>query len=74
MQRRPKREHPDDLGGLASALAIAMRAVDHTDNWGRRFVAAMVALGEDEIEIAEALDISVDVLQVQFKKELYGAR
>jgi hypothetical protein len=73
MLRRPTRSHPDDLGGLASALAVAMWSVDHTPDRSRRFVAAMVALNEDVIDIAEALNIAVEVLQRDFKKEL-GAR
>jgi hypothetical protein len=74
MQRRPTRAHPDDLGSLASALAIAMWEVDHTAGRARRFVAAMVALGEHEIEIAQALNIPVEVLRREFGKELAAAR
>jgi hypothetical protein len=66
--------HPDDLGSLASALAIAMWAVDHTASRARRFVAAMVALGEHEIEIAQALNIPVEALRREFGKELAAAR
>lgn len=70
MQRRPTRPHPDDLGSLASALAMAAYSVEHTPNRTRRFVAAMVALDEDDINIADALNLDVEVLRREFKKEL----
>jgi hypothetical protein len=73
MMRRPTRSHPDDLGSLASSLAAAMWSVDHKPDRSKRFVAAMVALDEHEIEIAEALNIPLETLQRDFKKEL-GAR
>ena len=74
LQRRPTKSHPDDLGGLASALALAMWTVELKPDRANRFVAAMVALGEDRIEIAEALKISVDQLSRDFRKELAAAR
>lgn len=74
LQRRPTRAHPDDLGGLASALALAMWSIELKPDRASRFVAAMTILGEDEIDIAEALKISVDQLARDFRKELAAAR
>jgi hypothetical protein len=73
MQRRPTRAHPDDLGSLANYLALAMYSADQTPDRARRFVAAMVALDENEIEIADALNVAFETLRREFKKEL-GAR
>jgi hypothetical protein len=70
MQRRPTHSHPDDLGDLAGSLALAMWSVNHTPDRARRFVAAMVALNESDIEIAAALNVPVELLQREFKKDL----
>jgi hypothetical protein len=73
LQRRPTKAHPDDLGGLASALALAMWSVELKPDRASRFVAAMTILGERDIDIAEALNISVEQLKREFRKELATA-
>jgi hypothetical protein len=70
LTRRPTRAHPDDLGDLASALAMEMFSIDGVANRASRFVAAMTALGAKEQEIAEVLHIGVPALKAEFAKEL----
>jgi hypothetical protein len=71
LQRRPRgQQHPDDLGDLASALAHEMFSVEGVANRAPRFVAAMVALGARDIDIAEALQIGLPALKVEFSREL----
>jgi hypothetical protein len=70
LQRRPPRPHPDDVGDLASALALEMFSVEGVANRAPRFVAAMVALGARETDIAEVLKIGLPTLKAEFSKEL----
>jgi hypothetical protein len=70
LSRRPTKPHPDDLGSLASALAMEMYSVQGVVNRAPRFVAAMVALGARDIDIAEALEIGLTALKVEFSREL----
>ena len=70
LQRRPTRLHPDDVGDLASALAMEMFSVEGVANRAPRFVAAMVALGARETDIAEVLKIGLPTLKAEFSKEL----
>lgn len=73
LQRRPTKRHPDDLGSLASALAMEI-FYSPIEERPRRFVAAMVALGARLEDIGEALQIQTPELKERFKKELAGAR
>ncbi|MBR1154510.1 hypothetical protein JQ575_28340 [Bradyrhizobium sp. JYMT SZCCT0428] len=68
--RRPNKPHPDDLGDLASALAMEMFSIEKVADRGSRFVSAMVALGARDADIAEALKISLPALKAEFSKEL----
>jgi hypothetical protein len=70
LMRRPTKPHPDDVGDLASALAMEMFSVEGVANRAPRFVAAMVALGAREIDIAEALGIGLPALKAEFSREL----
>jgi len=63
-------QHPADLGGCASALALAMFSNDSVSTRARRFVAAMACLGEHKSDIAAALEISERQLLEEFKKEV----
>jgi hypothetical protein len=72
LQHRPTKPHPDDLGGLASALAHEMFSIEGVANRVPRFVKAMVALGARETDIAEALRIGLPALKAEFAKELSG--
>jgi hypothetical protein len=75
MLRRPTRSHPDDLGDLAGALALAMYSGDDSaKKTQQRFVAAMVALNERECDIAEALQMDLLDLKASFAKQLAGTR
>ncbi|MGX1110553.1 MULTISPECIES: hypothetical protein [Bradyrhizobium] len=68
--RRPTKPHPDDLGDLASALAMEMFSVKGVANRASRFVAAMVALGASETDIADVLNIGLAGLRSEFGREL----
>ncbi|MBR1151931.1 hypothetical protein [Bradyrhizobium sp. JYMT SZCCT0428] len=70
MIQRPTKPHPDDLGNLASALAMEMFSVDGVANRAPRFVAAMTALGARDVDIAEALQIGLPALRAEFGREL----
>src|SRR3954447_1577345 len=70
LQRRPTRPHPDDVGDLASALALEMFSVGKVADRARRFVAAMAALGARDTDIAEVLQIGLQALKAEFGKEL----
>jgi hypothetical protein len=70
LARRPRSSHPDDVGDLASALALEMFSVEGVANRAPRFVAAMVALGARETDIAEVLQIGLAALKSEFSKEL----
>lgn len=70
MLQRPKKPHPDDLGNLASALAMEMFGIEKLADRPRRFVAAMTVLGARPIDIAEVLQVDLVALQAEFGKEL----
>jgi hypothetical protein len=70
LQRRPRRPHPDELGDLSSALALQMFSVERVADRAPRFVAAMVALGARDIDIAEILQVGLSQLKSEFGKEL----
>jgi hypothetical protein len=70
LPRRPIKPHPDDVGDLASALATEMFSVEGVANRAPRFVAAMVALGARETDIAEVLQIGLPALKAEFGREL----
>jgi hypothetical protein len=74
LQHRPTKSHPDDVGDLASALAHEMFSVEGVANRAPRFVAAMVALGAREADIAEVLRIGVQSLRDEFAKQLAVTR
>jgi hypothetical protein len=74
LQHRPTKSHPDDVGDLASALANEMFSVVDVANRAPRFVAAMVALGARETDIAEVLRVGVPALRTEFAKQLSGSR
>lgn len=68
--QRPSKPHPDDLGSLASALAMEMYSVQGVANRAPRFVSAMAALGARDVDIAEALGIGLPALKAEFGSEL----
>jgi DNA-binding NarL/FixJ family response regulator len=68
--RRPVVDHPEDIGRLASSLALAMISIDGVTNRARRFVAAMAKLGASAEEIADSLEISEKSLRSDFQREL----
>jgi hypothetical protein len=72
--RKPTRSHPDDLGDMAAALALEIWDCDVTDVQRRRFVAAMVALNASEEDIADVLQLNMDVFKKNFAKQLAGTR
>jgi hypothetical protein len=73
--RRPTPAHPDDLGDLASALAHEMYSGEDSARKNRkRFVAAMVALGARECDIAEVLQMDMPTLKLNFAEQLAGTR
>jgi hypothetical protein len=68
--RRPTRPHPDDLGTLASALALAMFSVRGAEHRRRCFVAAMTSLDAKVGEVAEVLGLSEANVRKEFSREL----
>jgi hypothetical protein len=68
--RRPEKQHPEDVGRLASSLALAMISVDGVAKRAKCFVAAMVKLEAPIIEIAEALEASESAVRAEFASEL----
>jgi hypothetical protein len=67
--------HPDDMGELGSALAVAMFGVaGGVRQRARSFVAAMAKLNAHVPDIAAALHVSESDLRAEFPKELAGAR
>jgi hypothetical protein len=72
--RPSPKPHPDDIGELASALALAMFSVDGVSNRARCFVAAMVKLEATVADIADVLRVSKSSLQADFARELDGVR
>lgn len=63
--------HADDFGELGSALAVAMFDVNGgVQQRARCFVRAMVALGADLGDIADALHITREALRAEFSREL----
>jgi hypothetical protein len=59
-----------DVGDLASALALEMFSVERAADRAPRFVAAMVALGAGETDIAEVLQIGLPALKAEISREL----
>lgn len=70
LARPPRSPHPDDLGDLASALAHEMFGIEKVADRAPRFVAAMVALGARDVDIAEALQIGLAALKSEFATQL----
>jgi hypothetical protein len=71
----PTRLHPDDLGDLAGALALEMYSGEDSARKNRkRFVAAMLALGARECDIAEILQMDMPDLKLNFAEQLAGPR
>jgi hypothetical protein len=67
---RPERRHVDDVGEMASELAVRMWEIDGVTNRAKRFVAAMTALGVEPEHIAPSLGISERSLKADFAREL----
>lgn len=65
--------HPDDMGELGSALAVAMFGVDGIQRRARLFIAAMLKLEAPICDIAAALHVSEKELRAEFSKELAEA-
>jgi hypothetical protein len=72
--RGPVKRHAEDLGDLASALALQMFGSSPLRDRSKRFVAAMVALGAQLSDIADPLQVSEDDLKREFARELAGTR
>ncbi|WP_371423289.1 hypothetical protein [Tardiphaga sp.] len=68
--RRPRKRLDDDIGDMASELAVVFWAIDGALNRARRFVAAMTALGVSAENIAPHLGISERSLKQDFAREL----
>jgi hypothetical protein len=62
----------EDIGRLASSLALAMISIDGVSNRAKRFVAAMVKLDARPVDIADGLEISEDALRAEFANEMRG--
>jgi hypothetical protein len=62
----------EDIGRLASSLALAMISIDGVSNRSKRFVSAMVKLNAGPVEIADGLEISEAALRAEFANELRG--
>jgi hypothetical protein len=69
---RPSKASAEDIGRLASSLALAMISIDGVSNRAKRFVAAMVKLDARPVDIADGLEISETALRSEFANELRG--
>ena len=69
---RPSKASPEDVGRLASSLALAMISIDGVSNRAKRFVAAMVKLDARPVDIADGLEISENALRAEFANEMRG--
>jgi hypothetical protein len=69
---RPSKASSDDIGRLASSLALAMISIDGVSKRAKCFVSAMVKLDARSVDIADGLEISEDALRREFASELRG--
>jgi hypothetical protein len=69
---RPSKASPEDIGRLASSLALAMISIDGVNKRAKCFVAAMVKLDARQVDIADGLEISEEALRAEFASELRG--
>jgi hypothetical protein len=69
---RPSKASPEDVGRLASSLALAMISIDGVTKRAKCFVAAMVKLDARPVDIADGLEISETALRSEFANELRG--
>jgi hypothetical protein len=67
---RPSKASPEDVGRLASSLALAMISIDGVSRRAKCFVGAMVKLDAQPVDIADGLEISEQALRVEFANEL----
>jgi hypothetical protein len=69
---RPTKSSIEDVGRLASALALSMISVDGVAKRAKCFIAAMVKLGAPVSEMADALEVSEAAVRAEFANELRG--
>jgi transposase-like protein len=67
---RPAKASTEDIGRLASSLALAMISIDGVSKRAKCFVAAMVKLDARPVDIADGLEISETALRAEFANEL----